>query len=175
MRAVLDWYRTGLTDPLPWPVAVDLINRAYLDQPASDKDLGDARDWCTHPIPIGGRRGRYSLLTLHDDSLAINEYVQDHDRRHEPPPMPDPTWAAALANASDTESLWNVGSAAYSADQVVISETAMRTLVDADDTRAMFNLGVLLKDRDPDAARRWWEQAAEHGHTGAMTNLKVIE
>jgi TPR repeat protein len=174
VRAALDWYRTGLTDPLPWPVAVSLINRAYLDQPASDKELGEARDWCTQPISIGGRRGRYSLLTLHDDGLAINDYIQDHDRRHGPPPMPDPTWAAALANASGTTSLWNVGSAAYSANQMVTAEAAMRTLADAGETGPMYNLGLLLNDRDPDAARRWWEQAAAAGDAHAMNALGLL-
>ena len=38
----------------------------------------------------------------------------------------------------------------------------------------MNNLGVLLADQDPAAARRWYEQAAEAGHTGAMINLGVL-
>jgi TPR repeat protein len=35
----------------------------------------------------------------------------------------------------------------------------------------MANLGVLLQDQDPAAARTWYEQAAAAGHTGAMVNL----
>ncbi len=106
VRAVLDWYRTGMTTPLARPVAIDLINDAYLDRPASDEDLTDAIDWCTHPIGIGGRQARYSLLTLQHDDLVINDYIQDHDRRGDPPPVPELAWTAALANAPDLESLW---------------------------------------------------------------------
>jgi hypothetical protein len=76
VRAVLDWYRTGLTTPTPQPVAVDLINHAYLAQAANDDDITDAIAWCTHPLDIGGRRARYSLLTLQDDQrLAVNDYI----------------------------------------------------------------------------------------------------
>ena len=33
---------------------------------------------------------------------------------------------------------------------------------------------MLLKDDDPAEARRWWERAADHGHTGAMFGLGVL-
>ena len=155
-----------MTTPMPWPIAVDLLNHAYLDQRASDEDLADASDWCTRPIGIGGRRARYSLLTRQDDELGINDYVQDHDRRQDPPPVPDPTWAAALANASDAESLWNVSIAAYSAGQEAIAVKAMRIVADAGHPGAMFNLGVLLQTRTRREARRWFEQAAEAGQLG---------
>ena len=38
----------------------------------------------------------------------------------------------------------------------------------------MFNLGVLLKDSDPPAARGWYERAADAGHAGAMFNLGLL-
>jgi TPR repeat protein len=38
----------------------------------------------------------------------------------------------------------------------------------------MNNLGLLLKDSDPDAARRWFEQAAAAGNRDAMVNLGVL-
>ena len=38
-------------------------------------------------------------------------------------------------------------------------------------TEAMYNLGVLLSDSDPDQARRWYERAAQAGHAGAMYSL----
>ena len=38
----------------------------------------------------------------------------------------------------------------------------------------MNNLGVLLKDSDPRAARGWYERAADAGDTGAMNNLGVL-
>jgi hypothetical protein len=172
VRAVLDWYRTGLTSPTPRPVAADLINHAYLDQAASDDDITEAIGWCTHPIDIGGRRARYSLLTLHDDQhLAVNDYIQDHDRRHDPPPIPDRTWSAALADASDAMSTWSVGTTAYDAGNTAITLSAMRTLAAAGETDAMNNLGVLFAGEDPAAARTWYEQAANAGDTDAMNNL----
>ena len=38
----------------------------------------------------------------------------------------------------------------------------------------MTNLGVLLEDTDPAAARDWWERAAQAGKTEAMNNLGVL-
>lgn len=140
VRTVLDWYRTGLTVPIPRSVAVDLINHAYLDQPADDDDINDAIGWGTHPIDVGGRRGRHSLLLLQDDRLAINDYIQDHDRRHDPPSVPDSVWSAALANAADTNSIWRVGVAAHQADRVDMAQIAWRTLSETANPDAIANL-----------------------------------
>ena len=38
----------------------------------------------------------------------------------------------------------------------------------------MFRLGVLLHGSDPEAARGWWEKAAEVGQAEAMYNLGVV-
>ena len=38
----------------------------------------------------------------------------------------------------------------------------------------MINLGVLLTDSEPQAARGWYERAADAGHAGAMNNLGVL-
>jgi TPR repeat protein len=175
VRAVLDWYRTGLTTPIPQPVAVDLINHAYLNQAANDDDITDAIDWCTHPIDIGGRRARYSLLTCQDDQhLAVNDYIQDHDRQHHPPPVPDPVWSAALAHASDIASTWSVGTTAYEAGHTATALSAMRTLASAGEIVAMVGLGALLQDQDPTAARTWYERAANAGNINAMVGLGLL-
>ncbi len=96
----------------------DLIKRAYLDQSVSSADMSDALLWCAHPVDVGGRRAQYSLLTVQHDGLAINDYVQDHDRRNDPPPIPGLTWSVALANAHDRASLTAIGIAAYRADSL---------------------------------------------------------
>jgi Trypsin-like peptidase domain len=163
VRAVLDWYRTGLTTPMPKSALGDLIN-AYLDQRASDADISDAITWCTRPVAIGGRRAQYSLLTIEYDGLAINDYVQDHDRRHDPPPIPGPTWSAALANASGTHSLTALGIAAYCAGQAQTARTAFNALAVVGDTSAMFNLGLLLKDVDQDESQYWYRRARATAH-----------
>ena len=174
VRAVLDWHHTGLTSPIPWPVAVDLVNRAYLDHPASNDDLTGAITWATRPIGIGGRRGRYSLLTRQQDALTANDFIEDWDGRHPQSPIPDATWLSAIDNAPSLDSLWNIGFTAHFEGQTAIEQTAMQTLADAGDTDAMVNLGLLLRDRDPVAAQAWWERAAAAGNTDAMVGLGLL-
>jgi hypothetical protein len=174
VRAVLDWHHTGLTSPIPWSVAVDLVNRAYLDYPASDDDLTEAVNWATSPIGVGGRRGRYSLLTRQRDALTVNDFIEDWDGRHQQSPIPDATWLSAIANAPSFDSLWNIGFTAHFEGQTAVEQTAMQTLAKASDTNAMVNLGLLLlRDRDPAAAQAWWERAAAAGNTDARSNLEV--
>ena len=174
VRAVLDWHHTGLTSPIPWPVAVDLVNRAYLDHPASDGDLTGAVNRATRPIGIGGRRGRYSLLTHQQDALTANDFIEDWDGRHQQSPIPDATWRSAIANAPSFDSLWNIGFTAHFEGQKAVEQTAMQTLANAGDTEAMVNLGLLLRDRDPAAAQAWWERAAAAGNTDAMYRLGLL-
>ena len=174
VRAVLDWHHVGLTSPIPWPVAVDLVNRAYLDHPASDGDLTGAVNRATRPIGIGGRRGRYSLLTHQQDALTANDFIEDWDGRHQQSPIPDATWRSAIANAPSFDSLWNIGFTAHFEGQKAVEQTAMQTLANAGDTEAMVNLGLLLRDRDPAAAQAWWERAAAAGNTDAMVNLGLL-
>ena len=193
VRAVLDWHRTGLTSPIPRSVAVNLVNRAYLDHPASDDDLTNSVNWATRPIGIGGRRGRYSLLTRQQDALTANDYIEDWDLRHQQSPIPDATWRSAIANAPSFDSLWNIGFTAHFEGQTAIELTAMVNLgllvrvrdpaaaqawweraAAAGNTHAMVGLGLLLRDRDPAAAQAWSERAAAAGNTDAMVNLGLL-
>ena len=174
VRAVLDWHHTGLTSPIPWPVAVELVNHAYLDHPTNDDDLTDAINWATRPIRIGGRRGHYSLLTRQQDALTANDYIEDWDSRHPQSAIPVATWRSAIANAPSFDSLWNIGFTAHSEGQTTVEQTAMQTLASAGDTDAMVNLGLLLRDREPVAAQAWWERAAAAGNTDAMLSLGLL-
>ena len=174
VRAVLDWHHTGLTSPIPWTVAVDLVNHAYLDHPSSDDDLTDAVNRATRPINIGGRQGRYSLLTRQQDALTANDFIEDWDGRHHQSPIPDATWLSAIDNAPSLDSLWKIGFTAHFAGQTAVEQTAMQTLAHAGDTDAMVNFGLLLKDRDPAAAQAWWERAAAAGNTEAMVGLGLL-
>ena len=174
VRAVLDWHHIGLTSPIPLSVAVDLVNHAYLVHPASDDDLTDAVNWATSPIGIGGRRGRYTLLTRQQDALTANDYIEDWDRRHQQYQIPDATWLSAIANAPSFDSLWNIGFTAHFEGQTAVEQNAMRTLAKAGDTDAMVNLGLLVRDRDPAAAQAWWERAAAAGNTDAMVGLGLL-
>jgi TPR repeat protein len=174
VRAVLDWHHTGLTSPIPWPVAVGLVNQAYLDHPASDDDLTEAVNWATSPIAIGGRRGEYSLLIRQDDALTANDFIEDWDGRHRQSPIPNATWLSAIANTRSLDSLWNIGFTAHFESQTDVEQTAMQTLAKAGGTKAMVNLGLLVKDRDPAAAQAWWERAAAVGDTDAMVGLGLL-
>ena len=185
VRLVLDWYRTGLTTPLPRTVALELMNRACLDQPPNDDDIIDAIGWCTGPIGIGGRRSRYSLLTLdHNDGLSVNDYVQDHDRTQDAPPVPDQVWVTAfqnvpdhvwvtaLENAPDYTSVWNIGFAADKAGQWTVEQAAWQLLAEAGDTAAMNNLAFSLAFHGrPEEAPRWYLRAVNAGSTDAMVGL----
>jgi TPR repeat protein len=172
LRAVLDWYRTGLTTPIPLGTAFDLVNRAYLDDPADPAELEEALGWATEPVSVGGRRSRHSLLTLQaGDLLTVNDYIQDHDRRSVVPPVPEPVWPVALAAASDDDARSAVGWNALQAFQMTTARSAFEPLAHAGQAEAMGLLGVLLKAEDPDAARQWFQRAAETGDVYAMLNL----
>jgi TPR repeat protein len=108
----------------------------------------------------------------------LKQAEHDHDRRQDPPPVHERTWSAALDPAIDASSTWSVGSADYEAGQMATLSSAIQPLAvigdaDAGNTEAMFNLGVLLQEQDPAAARRWYERAAEAGHAGALYNVGV--
>lgn len=174
VRAVLDWYRTGLTTPPPPQVAAKLINEAYLNRPANDDELTDAIRWSTHPIDVGGRKARYSLLTLRDDGLAINDYIQDYDRRHDPPAIPDQTWSAAGDYATDPNLMCSVATTAYHSGHFATAEALWERAAGSGDARAMYNLGLMFVDQHPSTARTWWDRAAAIGHTTAMANLGAL-
>lgn len=172
LRAVLDWYRTGLTAPIPVGTAFDLVNRAYLNEPSDAGELDEALHWATEPIAVGGRRGRHSLLILQSgDHLIANDFVQDYDRRSGLAPLPELTWSAALAAAPDDETRSVLGWKALQAVQMGIARQAFTPLADAGQPEAMGLLAILVKPDDPAAARRWFERAAETGDVYAMLNL----
>jgi TPR repeat protein len=179
VRAVLDWSRTGRTTCVPQSVAIGLINYAYLDRPASDDDIAEAIQWCTAVIGIGGRRGRYSMLTRNPDQcLGVNEYVLDHIDRHYPLPIPDHTWAAALANATEVEAL-SIALSAHRRAVPTVAEQAWRAvLVGGHPERApiaAYNLGVLFHERgELQQAERWWRRAAQVGFPHAEHNLGLL-
>ncbi len=173
VRVVLDWYRTGLTMPIPRVVALELMNQAYLDQTPGDDDIVDAINWCTGPTDIGGRHSRYSLLTLdHNDRLSVNDYVQDHDQMQDAPSVPSHVWEIALENAPDHTSVWNIGFSADGANQQTVAQAAWQLLAEAGDTSAMNNLAFLLAfSGRPEEALSWYLKAVNAGSIAAMVGL----
>jgi TPR repeat protein len=174
VRTVLDWFRTGTTDPIPLDVATALM--ATLDTIVGGferEEVQEALEWATAAVPgfDAGRRTSQSLLSLDADAgvLTAHDYLRDEDTNQQRVPE-DYVWAAALKQAT-LDSYWGIGYAALRARKPTFALRATIPLAESGDPSAMSNLGLLLEESDPPAARRWYEQAAEAGDTGAKYNL----
>jgi TPR repeat protein len=162
MHTVLDWYRTGIGQPIPLSDARELMGLvADGDEGLDDEDFEGAVDWATTPVLGSGRKTRQALLQLNAGAktLALHDFVRDEDDRRGARLIPQSTWAAALDRASDEGAL-AIASTAYDLDEHEVAELAVRRLADAGNAVGMLNLGVLLRSSDPEEARRWWERAA---------------
>jgi TPR repeat protein len=174
VHAAADWYRAGLNRPAP----TDFVRRVYQQYlPDDDAALLDQFDqslrWAT--TPVSGAR----MVTHRTDrtGLAVHDYVLDHLNNVLPPGLPATTWTALTDNLHDSPSeLTLVGVTAFlTHHDLAVAQNLLRTATDAGNTLAMFNLGVLLEQRDePVEAEHWWRTAAASGHAGAMTNLGVL-
>ena len=150
VRTVLDWYRTGITQPIPIDEAIALLHARVNGNLAPDQDeIDDALKWAVHAVIGAGRRTRQSLVTREKaEALVINDYLIDHDQRQPGNVVPNAVWQAALhsatTDATQTEQLWRVGLAAYDQQQPEVALSAMQVLADLGQAPAMFNTGVLL-------------------------------
>ena len=177
VRTVLDWYRTGITDPMPTGearrLAAILLNA---DNGLEPDELDEAFNWATTPefkAPRGTRRQALLTEDPRAKTLTIHDYVLDHDQRTTAPDVPDRVWESAL-NYPTEEQRFTIGVTAARAGKTHHSAAAFEPLAEAGNTGAMFNLGVLVAEGEPEVARRWYEQAAEAGNTKAMNNLGVL-
>lgn len=170
LRVVLDWYRTGLTTPIPRLVAFDLVEA--LTDPAEPDDLDEALAWALAPVSVGGRRSTHSLLSADSatDTLTVNDYVQDHDHRGAAPPVPAAVWEAAINAADgDLDALASIGWRALEDDQDV-ARRIFAQLAEAGNAEGMGLFGVLLLNEDAEEARAWMLRAAETGSHYALAN-----
>ncbi len=174
VRTAIDWYRTGINQPIPLDVTGALIRQIY-DDSAEWSEIEAAMRWATAAEIGANRKTRQSLLTEDsaNQTLTVHDYLLDHQQQHPDGPVANAVWQAALHRAP-RESLWSLATAAYHGDEPEVVQKALEPFVAAGDSDAMFNLGVLLKDSDPDAGRRWYEQAAAAGDSDAMFNLGVL-
>jgi TPR repeat protein len=176
VRVVADWYRSGLTRPVPISWARDLYP-VYL--PSDDVTLvtrfDDGIAWAASPV--SGAR----LLTQPTDGsgLLIHDSVLEHLVRTLPPGLPEPTWRAVTAELTihqNLDELTAVGVTAYRVhDDLVIAERLLRRAAEAGRPDAANNLGLLLQEsgRLPEA-EHWYQAAAEAGHQDAANNLGVL-
>jgi TPR repeat protein len=177
MRAAMDWYRTGIGRQPARDQIVELMNHAYLDEPATGDELKDALQWAVEPVIRAGRRSRHSLLALETDTqqLSINDYVQDHFHDDESS-IPRAVWQAVVKAAGETPDVFpgpfEMGAFALLAGEYETTRDAWTALAESGNGDAMNGLGVLNSGLgDHRAARRWYERAAETGQLEAMYTL----
>jgi tetratricopeptide (TPR) repeat protein len=180
---VISWYRTGLDQPIAredaqrlWADALSptlrqrLLNRGTNEQ---EELFEQAAAWACQPI-ISRDLLEQALVIKMDGRYAANDYVVDHtvrDPHHLA--VPDSIWECALQAASSSAEpkrqrlTWSVGVAAYREKATTHALTAMRSLADAGNPGALFNVGVLLEG-SPEAEIRvyddvvaWYGKAPE--------------
>ena len=174
-RIVLDWYRTGIAQPMPVAAATGLLQGALPDE-AEPAEIEDALRWGLESVTGASRRTKQSLLTRTPpaDALAIHDYIQDADARAGARAVADAVWLAALDEAASDDACFAIGVVAADQGNSAIALKSFLPVARRGISVAMFNLGVLLEDSDPAQARQWWQRAAQAGHTGAMYNLGVL-
>lgn len=172
----LAWVGTGIGVPIPRVRAFDLVDRlAGTNTRPDSAERRDALLWATTP-EIGTNRTAQALLTLEEetDLLLPHDYVLDHAQREQDGiVIPDEVWTAALHAITAPEQLASVGISALHAGRLAIAQRCMLPLATAGDSRAMFNLALMLEESAPLDALHWYEQAAINGETSAMFNLGV--
>ena len=148
VRMVLDWYRTGIAEPIPIDETVALLRTwAKGDNGPQQDEIDDALEWAIHAVIGAGRRTRQSLVTRDKtDALVVNDYLIDHDQRNPESVVPQPIWQAALNAAMRDETirserLWRIGTAAYEQRHRNVSLSAMQSLADLGEPSAMHNVG----------------------------------
>ena len=174
-RTVLDWYRTGIAQPIPLADATRLL-QAYLPDEAEPAEIEDALQWGLESVTGASRRTGQSLLTKTPpvDALTVHDYIQDADARAGARTVADAVWLTALDAAASEDARFAVGLAAASQGNTAIASKSWLPLARSGIGVAMVNLGVLLEDSDPAQARQWYERAARAGHTSAMVNLGLL-
>ena len=84
-------------------------------------------------------------------------------------PRGDVTLNLSFSSATCTTKEMRDGELDSDADRAALERAA-----EAGDVDAMYNLGVMLVEDEPEVARRWYERAAEAGHAPAMNNLGTL-
>jgi hypothetical protein len=174
-RIVLDWYRTGIAQPMPVAAATGLLQGALPDE-AEPAEIEDALRWGLESVTGASRRTKQSLLTRTPpaDALAIHDYIQDADARAGARAVADAVWLAALDEAASDDACFAIGVVAADQGNSAIALKSFLPVARRGISVAMFNLGVLLEDSDPAQARQWWQRAAHAGDTRSMHNLGVL-
>jgi hypothetical protein len=113
LRSVLDWYRTGIAQPIPKIAATGLLH-SYLSGRPEPADIEDALRWARESVLGTTRTTSQSLLTEipDQDALTVNDYIQDADARADRNSVPDAVWEEALRLAATDDARFAIGQAA---------------------------------------------------------------
>ena len=113
VRTVLDWYRTGIAQPIPSAVVPGLL-QAYLPDEADPAEIEEALQWGFESVTGAARRTSQSLLakTPAGDALTVHDYIQDADARAGDRIVADAVWMAALDEATSDDARFAIGLAA---------------------------------------------------------------
>jgi tetratricopeptide (TPR) repeat protein len=176
VRAVADWYRSGLARPAP----VSWVRNLYpVYLPDDDVTLltrfDDGVAWAASPV--SGAR----LVTQPTDGrgLVIHDAVLEHLSSTLPPGLPEAAWRAItdeLTTHQSFEELTIVGITAYRvhADSAT-AERILQMAAEAGHADAAYNLGFLLQQSgQSQEAERCYRVAAEAGHADAANSLGLL-
>ncbi|MFI0249665.1 tetratricopeptide repeat protein [Streptomyces californicus] len=168
IAAAVDLARTGLAPPYTRSLLTE-AHEPYLTAAGGPllrpESLDTAMTWASRR-----RHGATSMLTPTEDPDAwgVFDYLTDHtDTR-----IPDTLWHTALQHATSTNELTIIGGRAHEVAPG-IAEASYRRAVEAGDSYAMVNLGILLSGTGrEEEAESFYRQAVDAaGHSIAMFNL----
>jgi uncharacterized protein len=177
VAAAVDWRRTGRSTPAPrgvleelYPVYLEDRAPAQLTAEAFAEGLG----WATQRVFATA-----ALLAEEPAGLVVFDYLVDYVQRQEPARgVPDRTWEAAVAQATDPGETFQVAIAAYESKRQDIAEQALRVVAATDTlaaTLASYNLGVVFREQGRlEEAESWFRSAADAGESAAAFNLAYL-
>ncbi len=139
LRTVLDWYRTGIAQPIPKAVAISLLG-AYLPLQPTSGDIEDALEWAMEAVLGAARTTSQSLLaeTREKNALVVNDYIQDADARAARDALarrtiPVQVLTEALAHASSAGARYKIGQSAERHGHPEIASRAFEPLARGSD------------------------------------------
>ncbi|MBF6497414.1 sel1 repeat family protein [Nocardia cyriacigeorgica] len=179
VEVVIDWARIGRPDRIPedrlLELARQVVDTRYSAYDITDTDLAAAIAEARLPLEGAGATTAIDSVWLTEPRIRGYrpfDYLQAaDDDPHTPRPIPETFWYDATRSATD-DILFAVATGAYFRGNQPAAIRLLQKPVDAGDTSAMLNLGLLLHEAgDVADAERWWRRAADSGDTGAMVNL----
>lgn len=175
VAAALDCRRAGLRRPAPVQLLHELFrDPAYLDPLVAGRlspdAFGQGLAWARTPV-----QATSALLTPDDAGDVVFDYLLDTLQADpDTPPVPRRVWERLLTDLDPGDG-FDIGSAAYQADQPGFAELAWREAADAGDHRSGTNLGIMLHEQgDLEGAEPWLRRAADAGSHLAENGLGVV-